>query len=155
MTPEPIDPVQLKNNNPLAMAILLVEDNPMDVDLTLRAFARRKLANPVQVARDGEEALAWIARWEAGDPLPVAILLDLKLPRVDGLEVLRQIKAHPLCRTVPVIVLTTSGEDRDVRTAYELGANSYIVKPVDFGCFIEVVAQIELYWCVTNEPPPR
>lgn len=153
MMPQSAESIPLKHSHSLAMTILLVEDNPMDVDLTLRAFARRKLVNPVQVARDGEEALAWIARWEMGEPLPVAILLDLKLPRVNGLDVLRQFKIHPLCRTIPVIVLTTSGEDHDVRTAYELGANSYIIKPVEFSRFLEVVAQIELYWCITNKPP--
>ncbi|MCP5159675.1 MAG: response regulator [Gammaproteobacteria bacterium] len=137
----------------LVRSILLVEDNPMDVDLTLRAFARRKLANPVEVARDGEEALAWIPRWKIGEPLPVVILLDLKLPRVDGLEVLRQLKTHAVCQAVPVVMLTTSGEDRDVQAAYQLGANSYIVKPVDFNQFIEVATQIELYWCIVNEPP--
>jgi CheY-like chemotaxis protein len=133
--------------------ILLVEDNPMDVDLTKRAFARHKLANPIEVARDGEEALAYLARWEADDPLPVVILLDLKLPKVDGLEVLRQIKAHHQFRMLPVVILTTSAEDHDVRTAYALGANSYIVKPVDFEKFLEVAAHIELYWIVLNTPP--
>ena len=133
--------------------ILLVEDNPMDVDLTRRAFARGKLVNPIEVARDGEEALAWLPRWEAGDPLPIVILLDLKLPRVDGLEVLRRIKMHPVFRTIPVVVLTSSKEDNDMQTAYQLGANSYIVKPVDFEKFVEVVAQIEIYWSLLNEPP--
>jgi CheY-like chemotaxis protein len=131
--------------------ILLVEDNPMDVDLTRRAFAKRNIANPLEVARDGEEALAWLPRWEAGEPLPVVILLDLKLPRVPGLEVLRQIKAHPLCNRIPVVVLTTSREDADVESAYALGVNSYIVKPVEFEKFIEVAAQIDLYWCVLNQ----
>ncbi|MCB1775841.1 MAG: response regulator [Candidatus Competibacteraceae bacterium] len=154
MTSETSDFLHLQHGNDrLARCILLVEDNPVDVDLTLRAFARRRLANPVQVVRDGEEALAWIPRWEAGEPLPVVVLLDLKLPRVDGLEVLRQLKAHPCCQTVPVVVLTTSGEDRDVQTAYQLGANSYIIKPVDFHRFMEVVTQIELYWCVVNKSP--
>lgn len=133
--------------------ILLVEDNPADVDLTLRAFARRKFANPVQVARDGEEALAWLARWADGEPLPLVILLDLKLPRVSGLEVLRAIKAHPLCRTVPVVILTSSSDNGDIRTAYDLGANSYIVKPVDFVKFMDVAAHIELYWGVLNRQP--
>jgi CheY-like chemotaxis protein len=133
--------------------ILLVEDNPADVDLTLRAFARRKLANPVEVARDGEEALAYLARWKKGDLLPLAILLDLKLPRVDGLEVLRHIRAHERFRTLPVVVLTSSADDRDIEAAYRLGANSYIVKPVDFAKFLEVAAQIELYWCLLNESP--
>jgi len=133
--------------------ILLVEDSPVDVDLTLRAFQRHHLANPVQVARDGEKALGWMARWEAGEPLPAVILLDLNLPRVDGLTVLEALKSNPLTRRVPVVVLTTSKEDRDILTAYELGANSYIVKPVEFEAFMEVARQIKLYWCVTNERP--
>jgi len=133
--------------------ILLVEDNPMDVDLTRRAFAKRNIANPLEVARDGEEALNWLARWEAGEPLPVVILLDLKLPRVPGLDVLRKLKAHPTFNRIPVVVLTTSREDADVQTAYGLGVNSYIVKPVEFEKFIEVAAQIDLYWCVLNQNP--
>lgn len=133
--------------------ILLVEDNPVDVDLTLRAFARRKLANPVLVARDGEEALAWVPRWEAGEPLPAVILLDLNMPRVDGLTVLRELKAHPSLQRIPVVILTTSKEERDINAAYGLGANSYIVKPLDFANFMDVAQQIELYWCVTNERP--
>jgi len=133
--------------------VLLVEDNPIDVDLTLRAFARRKLTNPIQVARDGEEALAWLARWEEGEPTPLVILLDLKLPRVNGLEVLARLKTNPVSRSIPVVVLTSSAEDRDVAAAYQLGVNSYIVKPVDFAKFLEVANQIELYWCVTNQPP--
>ena len=133
--------------------ILLVEDNPMDVDLTKRAFARHKLANPIEVARDGEEALAHLTRWEAGEPLPVVVLLDLKLPKVDGLDVLRRIKAHPQFRMLPVVILTTSAEDHDVQTAYELGANSYIVKPVDFEKFMEVATHIEMYWLALNTPP--
>lgn len=135
----------------LVPPILLVEDNPVDVDLTLRAFASRKFSNIVHVARDGEEALAWLPRWEAGEPLPAVILLDLKMPRVSGLEVLRALKSHPLFRAIPVVVLTSSSEDADVRTAYGLGANSYIVKPVNFDKFMEVAAQIELYWCVLNK----
>lgn len=133
--------------------ILLVEDNPMDVDLALRAFRRRRLTNPIEIARDGEEALAWIARWEAGEPVPAVILLDLKLPRVDGLEVLRQIKAHPQFRRIPIVVLTTSAENQDVARAYELGVNSYIVKPVNFDKFMEVASQIEVYWTVINARP--
>lgn len=133
--------------------ILLVEDNPLDVDLTLRAFQRRKLANPVLVARDGEEALAWIPRWESGDTLPVVILLDLNMPRVDGLTVLRTLKSHPLLRRIPIVVLTTSKEDRDIQVAYDLGVNSYIVKPLGFDDFMDVAQQIELYWCVINELP--
>ncbi len=133
--------------------ILLVEDNPQDLDLTLRAFKRRNLANPIQVARDGQEALDFIPRWEAGETPPLVVLLDLKLPRVDGLEVLRQLRATPVSATLPVVVLTSSSEDRDVQTAYQLHANSYIVKPVDFNKFMEVAAQIELYWCLINHPP--
>lgn len=131
--------------------VLLVEDNPVDVDLTLRAFASRKLTNPVQVARDGEEALAWLERWEAGEPQPVLILLDLKLPRIHGLDVLARWKNSPVSRAIPVVVLTTSESDKDIATAYKMGANSYIVKPVDFEKFLAVVEQIELYWCVTNQ----
>jgi len=134
-------------------SILLVEDNPQDLDLTLRAFKRRNLANPIQVARDGQEALDFIPRWEAGETPPLVVLLDLKLPRVDGLEVLRQLRATPVSATLPVVVLTSSSEDRDVQTAYQLHANSYIVKPVDFNKFMDVAAQIELYWCLINHPP--
>ncbi|HLF96066.1 MAG TPA: response regulator [Methylococcaceae bacterium] len=133
--------------------ILLVEDNPMDADLTLRAFAKRKFTNPVHVARDGEEALAWLRRWEAGEPTPLVILLDLKLPRVSGLEVLRRIKEDNRWCNIPVVVLTSSTDDLDVRTAYRLGANSYIVKPVDFDKFMDVATQIEVYWCALNQPP--
>ncbi len=133
--------------------ILIVEDNPMDLDLTKRAFARQKIANPIQEARDGEEALAFLPRWEAGAPLPAVILLDLNMPKVSGLDVLREIKAHTRFRSIPIVVLTTSAEDADVRAAYDLGANSYIVKPVDFDKFLQVAAQIELYWGVLNTPP--
>jgi CheY-like chemotaxis protein len=133
--------------------ILLIEDNPMDEDLTRRAFARRKVINPIEVARDGEQALEYLERWQAGSPLPVVILLDLNLPKVNGLEILRQFKASSYVQKVPVIILTTSAEDRDIKIAYELGANSYIVKPVDFEKFIEVAAHIDLYWNVINLPP--
>ena len=135
------------------LPILLVDDNPMDVELTLRAFARRRLSNPVVVARDGEEALDWIPRWDKGEPRPIVILLDLKLPRISGLDVLAQLQSHPAYRSIPVVVLTTSAESRDVEMAYERGANSYIVKPVDFDKFSNVAAQIELYWTVINQAP--
>lgn len=136
-----------------ARPILLVEDNPMDVDLTLHAFRRHRLANPVHVARDGEEALAWMARWEAGEPRPVVILLDVNMPKIGGLEVLRQLKLHPVYRTIPVVMLTTSSVGRDVDSAYQNGANSYIVKPVDFEKFMAIAEQIQLYWAVLNVPP--
>ena len=133
--------------------ILLVEDNPMDLDLTLRAFNKKKFSNQVHIARDGEEALAFIPRWEAGEALPAVILLDINLPKVNGLEVVRQLKAHERFRRIPVVVLTSSREDKDLKTAYDLGVNSYIEKPVSFNKFMEVAEQIELYWCVLNERP--
>lgn len=134
-------------------SILIVEDNPMDLDLTLRAFAARKLTNRIEVARDGQEVLDLFAGWAAGEPTPVVILLDLHLPKVDGLEVLRQLRANPHFGTIPVVMLTTSAEHGDVETAYKLGANSYIVKPVDFDKFRAVAEQIDLYWMVLNRPP--
>ena len=133
--------------------ILLIDDNPMDVDLTRRAFIRRKVINPIEVAQDGEAALEYLNLWEAGSPLPVVILLDINLPKVNGLEVLSRFKASPYSQKVPIIVLTSSAEDRDIQTAYKLGANSYIVKPVDFEKFLEVAGQIDLYWNVINIPP--
>ena len=143
----------MASTTPFPRPVLLVEDNPVDLDLTLRAFARHALLNPIEVARDGEEALAWIPRWEAGETLPLLILLDLKLPRIDGLDVLARWKECAVSRAIPVVVLSSSAEDRDIQTAYQLGANSYIVKPVAFDRFLEVAAQIELYWCAVNEPP--
>ncbi|PKP34469.1 MAG: two-component system response regulator [Bacteroidetes bacterium HGW-Bacteroidetes-17] len=131
--------------------ILLVEDNPIDVDLTIRAFKKNNLGNEIKVARDGEEALNWIQKWDEGEPTPIVILLDLNLPRYNGLEVLKELKSHELYKTIPVIILTTSAESKDIETAYKLGANSYIVKPVELDKFIEVAAQIDLYWRVYNE----
>ncbi|MBU1013755.1 MAG: response regulator [Bacteroidetes bacterium] len=131
--------------------ILLVEDNPVDIDLTLRAFKKNNLKNKIEVARDGEEALNWIQKWDEGEPTPIVILLDLNLPRYNGLEVLKEFKSHELYKTIPVIILTTSAESKDIQTAYKLGANSYIVKPVELDKFIEVAAQIDLYWRVYNE----
>ena len=141
------------NPEPDRLSILLVEDNPVDIDLTLRAFAKRKLSCPIQVARDGADALNWIPRWESGEPWPTLILLDLKLPKVDGLEVLRQLKAHPTLRTIPVVILTTSSEDVDTQKAYQLGANSYIIKPVDYDKFMEVAVKIAAYWGMLNHIP--
>jgi len=134
-------------------AILLIEDNPVDIDLTLRAFKYKNLTNPIEIARDGEEALEWVNKWKKGSPLPVVIMLDLNLPKVHGLEVLKAIKSNDSLKKIPIVVLTTSSEDVDIKTAYDLGANSYIVKPVDFDKFIEVAGQIELYWTVLNVPP--
>jgi CheY-like chemotaxis protein len=133
--------------------ILIVEDRPGDLDLTKRALARRRVLNPIQEARDGEAALAYLDRWAAGEPPPVFIMLDLKLPKVSGLEVLRRLKNHPKYSAIPVIVLTTSAEDHDVEEAYRLGCNSYIVKPVEFNKFIEVATQVEIYWCAVNTVP--
>jgi len=138
---------KLNHNQP----ILLVEDNPVDLDLTLRAFKSQKLDNPILTTRDGEEALAFVEKWEKGEPLPVVILLDLKMPKVNGLEVLKVLKNHQQFKIIPVVVLTTSSEHSDVHAAYELGANSYIVKPVDFEKFLDVAKQIDLYWRVLNK----
>ena len=140
-----------KSSNPIR-PILLVEDRSIDVDLTKRAFAKRNLLNPIKVARNGEEALAMFKQWENGEPIPICILLDLKMPKVNGLEVLRRLKSHPKFSSIPVIVLTTSSEDRDVEEAYKLGCNSYIVKPVDFDKFVDVAAKVEVYWCALNLP---
>lgn len=141
-------------NTPASLPpILLVEDNPMDLDLTLRAFNKKKFSNTIQVARDGEEALAFIARWNAGEAMPAVILLDINLPKVNGLEVLQRLKSHPVYRRIPVVVLTSSRENSDLKTAYDLGVNSYIEKPVSFNKFIEVAEHIELYWCLLNERP--
>lgn len=134
-------------NNP----IILIEDNPVDVDLTLRAFKKRNLTNPIEVLRDGEEAIKWIKEWNGDAFMPVVILLDLKLPRVHGLDVLKELKTSEKLKKTPVVVLTTSSDDLDIKTAYELGANSYIVKPVDFEKFLEVASQIELYWNILNK----
>ncbi|WP_018410670.1 response regulator [Methyloversatilis thermotolerans] len=141
--------------------ILLVEDNPDDEALTLRAFHKNRIANEVIVARDGVEALDYLFGTgpHAGRDLsiaPAVILLDLKLPRVDGLEVLRRVRADARTNLLPVVILTTSREQQDIYEAYQLGANSYIRKPVDFEKFIYAVGQLGLYWLVLNEPvdPP-
>lgn len=139
--------------------ILLVEDNPNDVELTLHALQENNIANHVHVARDGAEALDFIFGSNHAQPhLPVQnapriILLDLKLPKVDGLEVLRQIKSDPRTKAIPVVVLTSSQEERDIVESYRLGTNSYIVKPVDFEQFTRAVRQLGLYWLLLNQPP--
>ena len=143
-------------NNPTD--ILLVEDNPNDVKLTLHAFAHHHLANKLHVVRDGEEALDFVfcrgpyAGRDLRQP-PKIILLDLKLPKVDGHEVLRQIKADPRTRMIPVVVLTSSQEERDIEESYHSGVNSYIVKPVDFEQFVESVRALGMYWLLLNHPP--
>jgi two-component system, response regulator len=139
--------------------ILLVEDDPNDRDLALHALRRENLANKIFVARDGEEALDFLfcrgafAQRSIDHP-PKIVLLDLKLPKVDGIEVLRQIKSDPRTRTIPVVILTSSKEERDLVMGYNLGANSYIQKPVDFEQFRNTVKQVGLYWLLTNQPPP-
>jgi len=133
--------------------ILIVEDRPIDLDLMKRALAKRRVLNPIQEARDGERALEYIKRWEAGEERPVFILLDLGLPKVSGLEVLRRFKTNPTSSSIPVIVLTTSAEDGDIKEAYRLGCNSYIVKPVEFNKFMEVASRIEVYWSLLNTHP--
>ncbi|HEX9046916.1 MAG TPA: response regulator [Verrucomicrobiae bacterium] len=131
--------------------ILLVEDNADDVKLTLQALKRNHIVNEVSIARDGVEALEYLSRAPA---LPAVILLDLKLPRVDGLEVLRQVRGTPRFRRLPVVVLTSSKEEQDVVKSYDLGANSYIRKPVDFAQFTEAVKQLGMYWLLLNEAAP-
>lgn len=132
--------------------ILLVEDNPDDEALALRALKKNKIANRVDVAHDGAEALAYLAD-KTLEELPQVILLDLKLPKLDGLDVLRRIRADEKLRLLPVVILTSSNEDRDKVESYSLGANSYIRKPVDFGQFTEAIRQLGLYWLVLNETP--
>src|SRR5260221_14776459 len=139
--------------------ILLVEDNPDDEKLTLRALQKNKISNEVVVARDGVEALDYLLGSGAeaenkSNPLPQVVLLDLKLPKVDGLEVLRRLRAHERTRLLPIVILTSSNEEQDRITGYGLGANSYVRKPVDFNQFIEAARQLGLYWLVLNEPPP-
>ena len=132
--------------------LLLVEDNPDDVELTLRAFRRAKLDQSVFVARDGAEALEFLFGGEAVATLPKVVLLDLKLPKVDGLEVLARIRQDERTRRLPVIVITSSREESDIRRAYALGANSYVVKPVEFERFVAAVGDVGLYWLQLNQP---
>ena len=144
--------------NENTVEILLVEDNPNDVELTLHALDRNNVTNHIHVVRDGAEALEFVFCTGAYadrsiENSPKVILLDLKLPKVGGLEVLRRIKADPRTRTIPVVVLSSSREEPDVVESYELGINSYIVKPVDFGQFTEAVRQLGLYWLLLNERP--
>jgi two-component system response regulator len=139
--------------------ILLVEDNPDDEALTVRALKKNNIKNEVFVAHDGEEALEYLfaaGRHSGGDPntVPQLVLLDLKLPKVDGLDVLRQLRADERTKLLPVVILTSSNEEQDRLTGYDLGANSYVRKPVDFNQFMEAVRQLGLYWLILNERPP-
>jgi CheY-like chemotaxis protein len=138
--------------------ILLVEDDPKDVELTLTALEEYKLANEVVVARDGQEALDYLYRRGSfatrSTDNPAVLLLDLKLPKVDGLEVLQQIKADAKLKLIPVVVLTSSHEERDMVTSYKLGVNAYVVKPVDFHEFVNAVKELGIFWALVNEPPP-
>jgi len=146
----------MKNYNPVD--ILIVEDNPTDAELTIRALKKQNLANDLFLVEDGEEALDFIfcrgkfVNRTAPIPLKV-IFLDLKLPKLDGLQVLKEIKSDPSTRTIPVVVVTSSREDPDIKTAYELGANSYVVKPVDFEGFISAMQHTGLFWLLVNETP--
>lgn len=140
--------------------ILLVEDNPDDVTLTMRAFQRSHLLNPITVARDGVEALDFLfARGafqaRAGQPLPTLVILDLKLPKLDGLSVLKTIRADERTRLLPVVILTSSKEEQDLVAGYALGANSYVRKPVDFTEFLEAVKVLGIYWLALNQLPPQ
>lgn len=144
--------------NSLPIKILLVEDNPDDVELALHALRMHNLANDIEVARDGAEALDYIFRTGSYadrplEPLPRLILLDLKLPKIGGLEVLERVKSDPRTRSIPVVVLTSSRQERDIIESYQLGVNSYITKPVDFEQFIQAVYTLGLYWLLLNEPP--
>src|SRR3979409_432223 len=152
---EPLDSQALTGK---LVEILLVEDNPNDVQLTLHALERHKLANQIHVVRDGAEALDFLFCTgqyadRIGQRNPRVVLLDLKLPLIDGMEVLRRIKAEPRTRSIPVVVLTSSREERDIVETYQLGVNSYIVKPVDFEQFTESVRQLGFYCALLNQPP--
>lgn len=138
--------------------ILLVEDNPHDAELMIRALKKRHLANPVHLVEDGEAALDFLfarGRYANRDCSrhPKVIFLDLKLPKLDGLEVLKAIKSVDTTRTIPVVVVTSSKEDPDIATAYSLGANSYVVKPVDFDAFLDAISNLGFYWLAVNQPP--
>ncbi len=139
--------------------ILLVEDNPHDAELTTRALRKRNFANRLFVVEDGVEALDFIfcrgqfAKRNMAHP-PKVVLLDIKLPKLNGLEVLREIKADDRTRRIPVVMVTSSREDPDIKTAYHLGANSYVVKPVEFDAFMEAMSQLGFYWLLINQPPP-
>jgi CheY-like chemotaxis protein len=143
--------------NPLRR-ILLVEDSLKDIDLTLAALEEHNLANKVDVARDGAEALDYLhrrGRFAGRDNnLPVVVFLDIKMPKLNGIEVLQKMKSDPALKQLPVVMLTSSKEEPDLATCYELGANAYVVKPVDFQQFVNAVKQVGIFWAVLNQPPP-
>src|SRR4051812_8460485 len=134
--------------------ILLVEDSPKDLELTMAALAKSKLANEIVVARDGVEALDHIFQGCETGTCPAVVLLDIKLPRVDGLEVLAQIKGNPKTRHIPVVMLTSSSEEQDILRSYKLGVNAFVVKPVGFQEFFEAIRDLGVFWAILNEPPP-
>jgi two-component system, response regulator len=141
-----------------AADVLLVEDNPQDAELTVRALKKKNLANRLVVVEDGAEALDFLfSRGKyaerSGAKVPQVVLLDLKLPKVSGLEVLKTLKQDERTRLIPVVIITSSREDPDIKTAYALGANSYVVKPVDFDAFAEAVSSLGMYWLMVNQPP--
>jgi CheY-like chemotaxis protein len=139
--------------------ILFAEDNPKDVELTLEALAEHNLANQVVVVRDGVETLEYLrceGKYKLRKPgLPAVLLLDIKMPRMDGIEVLRNIRSDPALKILPIVMLTSSREEQDLIKSYELGVNAYVVKPVDFKDFIEAVKQIGVFWAMINELPPK
>jgi len=138
--------------------ILLVEDSPNDVELTLEALSEHNLANEVEVTKDGQEALDYLYHQgqfsDRPDGNPAVILLDLKLPKISGLEVLRRIRSDEKLKLIPVVILTSSGEEKDRMESYSVGVNAYVVKPVDFHAFIDAVKSLGIFWAIINEPPP-
>jgi two-component system, response regulator len=145
-------------NNPFPVEILLVEDNPDDVTLIMRALTKSRIVNHIEIVEDGAEALDFLFHRgkyadRAGQVLPRVVFLDLKLPKIDGLMVLKEIRANESTRKLPVVIVTSSKEDPDISRAYDLGANSYVVKPVDFESFFKVISDLGMYWMILNEPP--
>ena len=140
--------MDIENN---ALEILLIEDNPDDAELTIRALKKHKLANNLMHLKDGEDAVNFL--FSRRSPIPKMILLDLKMPKIDGIEILKKLKTHPEKKIIPVVVLTSSKEEKDIVESYRLGVNAYIVKPVDFEKFVSAVTEIGLFWLVLNQSP--